>query len=229
MRSESVSLILASVSPRRQELVSALGLSVQVLPADVDETRLAEESPVELAKRLSIAKAEGIAERFPTAVVIAADTLVALEQQILGKPADAREATAMLAALRARTHRVYSGLALVQRGAGRRSVQVVETLVHMRDYTNEEIDRYVTSGDPMDKAGAYAIQSATFRPVAAVEGCYANVMGLPICHLYHVLSSWGVDVRHHPTKVCPMGSTCGCQWLADGPSCKTTVHLLPPM
>ncbi|MHB1294273.1 MAG: Maf family protein [Anaerolineae bacterium] len=227
MPTEDVSIILASASPRRQELIAGLGLQVRVLPADIDETRLDGESPADLAERLSAAKAQALADKFPEAVVIAADTLVALGQEVLGKPVDEPEAIAMLTMLRARIHSVFSGLAILRQSAQTRSIQVVCTQVRMRDYGEEELRRYVASGDSLDKAGAYAIQSPSFSPVAAIEGCYTNVMGLPICHLHRVLTSWGIPVPRRPNEVCPLGSDCGCR-RPDGPTCETggPVHWL---
>lgn len=199
---EMPSIVLASRSPRRCELLSALGVAFTVCPADVDETPHPNESPIDLAKRLSRTKAYAIARDMPQALVIAADTLVIHKGRLLGKPGSPEEAFRMLRELRGCAHDVVTGLALVQTATDRESVQVACTPVFMRAYTDAEIYSYVKTGDPLDKAGAYAVQNAAFAPVERLEGCYANVVGLPLCHLYRVLRAWGFMVRH-PLQVCP--------------------------
>jgi len=195
-----ISILLASASPRRRELLSLLGLPFSVVVADVDETDGDGESPQAMVQRLSRAKALAVATRHPHALVIAADTTVALDGQSLGKPADAAEATAMLRALRGRLHRVYSGLTVAQ--GGQALTDLAESDVWMRDYSDEEIVRYVISGDPLDKAGAYAVQHASFHPAERVEGCFASVMGLPLCHLARTLARLGVTVPVGVPIVC---------------------------
>jgi septum formation protein len=180
-------LILASGSPRRRTFMELLGLPFEVHVADVDERSLPGESPAGLVARLARAKAQAVAGRFPRAAVIGADTIVTLEGEILGKPADAGEAAAMLRRLRDRAHRVYSGVCVVPPGDRRPAVSVVESTVWMRAYAEIEIAAYVASGSPLDKAGAYGIQDAGFHPVARLEGCYASVMGLPLCHVARLL------------------------------------------
>lgn len=182
-------MILASGSPRRRQLIQLLGLPVQAVAAEVDETPLEGESPAELAARLACAKARAVAAGHPLELVIGCDTVVALDGEVLGKPAGEREAREMLERLRGRAHTVYTGVALVQ--GEKETVQIVETTVHMRDYTDAELAAYVASGDPLDKAGAYAIQHPSFQPVASWEGCYANVVGLPVCHVARKLQEWG--------------------------------------
>ncbi|MBN1179645.1 MAG: septum formation protein Maf [Anaerolineae bacterium] len=182
--------ILASGSPRRRELIDLLGLPVRVETAQVVEAACNEESPPETAARLALAKARAVAVRHPSAFVLGCDTVVALDGALLGKPAHAAQATAMLTALRGRTHAVYTGIALVE--GAREATDLAETTVRMRAYTDAELTAYVATGDPLDKAGAYAIQHATFRPVAGWDGCYANVMGLPLCHVARLLAAWRV-------------------------------------
>jgi len=204
-----ISILLASASPRRRELLSLLGLPFLVVVADVDETDGDGESPRAMVQRLSRAKALAVATRHPHALVIAADTTVALDGKSLGKPADAAEATAMLSALRGRLHRVYSGLTVAQ--GGQALTDLAESDVWMRDYSDEEIARYVTSGNPLDKAGAYAVQHASFHPAERVEGCFASVMGLPLCYLARTLARLGVTVPVNVPIVCQAHTGFACR------------------
>ncbi len=208
-------IVLASASPRRHELVSAMGLSFEVVTSDIDETPRPQEAPLTLAHRLSQAKAEAVARDYIDAITIAADTLVVLDEHILGKPRDQAEALTMLAQLRDRRHLVYSGLAVIDQPGQRRCTQVAITPVRMRNYTDAEIQQYVATGDPMDKAGAYAIQYAGWNPVAGFDGCYTNVMGLPMCHLYRILRSWDVQVPRHPLESCPYALQEGCPYARE--------------
>ncbi|MFO7742969.1 MAG: Maf family protein [Anaerolineae bacterium] len=181
-------LILASQSPRRRELLSLLGLRFEVTTSDVREIPRADETPAELVTRLSRAKALAAElDGRHRALVIACDTIVALEEspgeaEILGKPSDPDDARAMLRRLRGRSHLVYSAATVWDSSRGA-ATDLVETRLRMRSYSQAEIRAYVASGDPLDKAGAYAIQHQGFNPVAKVEGCYASVMGLPLCHV----------------------------------------------
>jgi len=210
------SIILASASPRRQHLLNALGVPFRVIVADIDETPLPGEAPAEMAHRLSLAKAQKVAQRAPESIVIAADTLVAVGSQVLGKPSDADQAFAMLDALRDRAHSVFSGLAFVQSPSGQASVQVVETGVVMRAYTDQEMWSYIKSGDPMDKAGAYAIQHDVFDPVDHITQCYTNVMGLPMCHVAKMLLEWQAETCLDPLAACPYAIDHGrCLWASD--------------
>jgi septum formation protein len=191
-------LILASISPRRRELVSLLGLPFQSISAAADETPRGNESPADLVRRLSRAKVEAGVHDFPDAVVVAADTIVALDDLILGKPRDRDDATRMLRLLRGRSHTVYSGLTVAH---GAEVVQVATTTVWLRDYSDADIAAHVATGDPLDKAAAYAIQYHSFHPVARIEGCHANVMGLPLCHLYRALKELAIPLRE-PDRAC---------------------------
>ncbi len=214
MPASQPAIILASESPRRRELLAGLGLAFDVQPADVDERPLPGEAPEALALRLSRAKADVAARRAPEALVVAADTLVVLGDIVLGKPASPEEASAMLRSLRGRTHRVLTGLTLRQASLAYESTQLADTPVLMRAYADDEVRAYVASGDPLDKAGAYAVQNHRFAPVARLEGCYANVVGLPLCHLYRALARRGVQPRH-PLAACPWPqSHGGCAWAA---------------
>lgn len=193
-------LILASQSPRRQQLLAALGYTFTVDAADVDETPLPGERPDALACRLCRAKAAAVAARHPSAVILAADTVVALDGALLGKPADPAEAVAMLRALRGRTHQVYTAVSIAAAGAVTARLSVSN--VTMRAYSDEEIAAYVATGDPLDKAGAYAIQHPRFSPVAAWEGCYAGIMGLPLALAHEMLAAAGVTASVGVATVC---------------------------
>lgn len=174
------SLILASASPRRRRLLQVLGLPFSVQSADIDESALAAEAPVLHARRLAETKARVVADGQASVVVIAADTIVVQEGRILGKPKDAAEARSMLQSLRKAPHQVITGVAVATTTPKRLISTAHTSLVTMRPYTDAEIDAYLATGDPMDKAGAYAIQHPDFHPVAHYEGCFASIMGLPL-------------------------------------------------
>src|SRR6266542_1923870 len=182
---ETPRLVLASASTRRRQILYALGMPFESMDVAIDETPLSEETPEALAKRLAAAKAEAGAARAPGAVVVGADTVVVLEGESLGKPRDADEARAMLLRLRGRMHRVMTAVAIeFPDGPGRMKPTVSTGIdiaeVWMRDYGDDEIEDYITTGDPFDKAGSYAIQHPTFRPVERISGCFLNVVGLPL-------------------------------------------------
>lgn len=205
-------LILASGSPRRRELLASLGLDFTVLKPDVDETQHPGEAPDAYVYRLSREKAGAIAERLradgqhdatilaaDTIVVLAADTAGDLDGEVLGKPADPDEARLMLQRLRARPHIVCTAItvqAFHRDAAQARAItELTRTVVHMRDYTDAEIEAYIASGDPFDKAGGYAIQHEGFRPAARIEGSHTNVVGLPLETLRRMLTELGVPVQ----------------------------------
>ncbi|MBN2148615.1 MAG: septum formation protein Maf [Anaerolineales bacterium] len=199
-----VSLILASNSPRRKQLIALGGWLYEVAAAEVDETVLLGEQAADYVLRLAQSKARTAIERIAAGValqgergedvlVVAADTSVVDGDQILGKPRDPDEARQMLARLRKRTHQVYTALAVMRLRDGAMLTDLCVTDVPMRDYSDEEMIAYIQTGDPLDKAGAYAIQHAGFHPVERLEGCYANVVGLPLCHLKRTLRRWGVQ------------------------------------
>ncbi|MCH8206820.1 MAG: septum formation protein Maf [Chloroflexi bacterium] len=192
-------VVLASGSPRRRELVRALDLDVKLVDSPGDETpRVPGETPGDFVVRQSLDKARAAADGIADAVVIGADTTVALDGRLLGKPADKAEATEMLRALRAREHRVLTGVTVLDAASGRRLSTSKATTVLMRAYSDDEVEAYVASGGPMDKAGAYAVQDERFRPAAEVRGCYLNVIGLPLCELAQLLDAMGIQsqVRH---------------------------------
>jgi septum formation protein len=171
-------LVLASASPRRRELLTAAGVSFDVEPADIDETRLADEAPGTYVLRLARQKAEAVAARHPQRAVLGADTIVVLGEIVLGKPRDAAEAAAMLRQLSGRAHDVMTGVALVANGQTHALVET--TSVWMAEISRADIDWYVASGEPLDKAGAYAIQGLASRFIPRIEGAYSNVVGLPV-------------------------------------------------
>ena len=174
-----------------------------VTPVEVNETVRPGESPRAYVTRLASEKALAAANTLrPDSVVVAADTTVADGDQILGKPNDATEAVQMLKQLRGRTHQVYTAIAILPYGTTEPVIDLCMTNVPMRAYTDDEIFAYVATGDPFDKAGAYAIQHPRFRPVASMDGCYANVVGLPLCHLTRTLEKNGFDARADVPRNC---------------------------
>ena len=175
-------LILASNSPRRRQLLALTGISFVVSVADVDEGQLSNETPADYVLRLAETKARAV-KADADQIVLAADTTVVDGGDILGKPQDDEEAVTMLRRLRGHTHQVYTGIALLRKSDGLLLKDLCITDVPMRDYSDEEIQEYVTTGDPVDKAGAYAIQHSEFHPVERMDGCFASVMGLPVCHV----------------------------------------------
>jgi septum formation protein len=186
-------LVLASNSPRRRQLFALGNWDFNVIVADVDETPLTDETPKAYVLRLAQAKALAIQPKAESdAVIIGADTTVVLEDSILGKPVDETDAERMLKQLRGRTHQVYTALALHRVSDGQTLTELSVTDVPMRNYSDDEIAAYVQSGDPMDKAGAYAIQHPDFQPVESMQGCYASVMGLPMCHLLRALQKFEI-------------------------------------
>ncbi|HEY8370565.1 MAG TPA: Maf family protein [Thermodesulfobacteriota bacterium] len=189
-------IVLASASPRRLDLLRRVGLAPEVAPADVDERLLPGEAPDAAARRLAALKADAACRQIESgpAFVIAADTIVAIDGQSLGKPADAAEAVAMLERLSGRTHEVHTGFVVAgAAGAaeGRRVASVVTTRVRVKRLSRAEIDGYVATGEPFGKAGAYAIQGAGAFMVTAVEGSVTNVIGLPLAEVLEALVALG--------------------------------------
>jgi MAF protein len=179
-------VILASNSPRRRQLLGLTGLDFKVIAADVDETPLKDETPTDYVLRLAVLKALAVASQVEQdALVVAADTTVVDGGQILGKPLDNQDAESMLKQLRGRIHEVFTAIAITR--SGKLDTDLCGTNVPMREYSDEEVQVYIDTGDPLDKAGAYAIQHPGFHPVSQLQGCYANVVGLPLCHLTRAL------------------------------------------
>ena len=192
-------LVLASQSPRRKELLSALDCPFQVVQSDLSEGDFREsQDPKEEAQHLALMKAREVVGRVPNALVLGADTVVVLNGRVMGKPRDESEAVRMLAGLRGRKHQVVTGMAVVDGATGRSTLACRETTVLMRDYSDYEIRAYVSSGKALDKAGAYGIQDAEFHPAASIEGCYLNVVGLPLCELVSLLETFDLRTRPRP-------------------------------
>ena len=204
-------LILASVSPRRRDLLARLDLPFKVVDSRVDEGAL-RGRPEPIARRLAAAKARAVAAERPDAIVLAADTVVAHRGTLLGKPRDADEAQAMLQRLRGRVHRVVTAVAVLPPGRRRPLIDHATTYVTIRRYTDADIAASIARGDPFDKAGAYAIQDERLAPVARYhappgppvsrpvgsggQGCYCNVMGLPLWTAMRLLERAGLDITH---------------------------------
>ncbi len=224
-------ILLASASPRRRELIKLLGLPVETTSADIDEVPLPNEQAADMAVRLSKDKtarvlpfipartlATGEAGRSPSAspaqctgydgahpsafILLASDTVVSLDGEPLGKPGDAAEARSMLQRLRERVHQVYTAITLLDPQTDRSITDLACSDVPMRAYTDDEIEDYIASGDPFDKAGAYAIQHNGFHPVENFAQCFANVMGLPLCHVVRSLRRLGVEVPNDVPTLC---------------------------
>jgi septum formation protein len=182
-------VILASASPRRRQLLLLVGIVHEVRPADVDESLLPGEPPDAHAERLARAKAHAVAEREPDAVVIAADTIVVVDGDVLGKPRDAQDARAMLRRLSGRTHTVLTAVAVAL--AARTESAVESVAVTFRSLRDDEIDAYIATGEPMDKAGAYGIQGYGATIVERVDGDYFSVMGLGLRRLVELMARVG--------------------------------------
>jgi predicted house-cleaning NTP pyrophosphatase (Maf/HAM1 superfamily) len=220
-------LVLASNSPRRRQLLAFTGWRFLVRPVDIDERPQPGELPEEYVLRLAESKARAAGRQAePGQIVLAADTTVANGDTILGKPADAREAQEMLRSLRRREHIVYTAIGVCQvgtlddrgtsidqsaqppgteplrAGTPRVFTDVCATRVWMRNYSDEEIEAYIASGDPFDKAGAYAIQNPDFQPVERIEGCYSCVAGLPVCQVVRALARFGLTPPEDVTAAC---------------------------
>lgn len=185
--------ILASASPRRRELLQSIGLELEVRPSHVPEVHQPGEAPEEYVARLSRDKAAALAGVFPSDWVIAADTTVVLDDQLLEKPADAADAARMLAQLAGRTHTVYTGVTLENSALGWRDTRVAESEVRMLPLSDADIEWYVATGEPLDKAGAYGVQGKGAMFIEAIHGSYTNVVGLPLAMLFQMLRKAGVD------------------------------------
>lgn len=176
---------------------------------DVDESRQVNESPSQYVLRVAQAKAQAAHAAASEQIILAADTTVADGEQTLGKPSNPQEARAMLRQLRGRSHQVHTGLVLVLPD-GRRLTDLCVSQVPMRAYTDAEIESYIESGDPLDKAGAYAIQHPGFHPVECFSGCFASVMGLPLCHLVRTMRRAGLNPPVDPAQVCQTNNRYTC-------------------
>lgn len=194
-------LLLASNSPRRKQLFALGNWTFKVVVSDVDESQILDETPRDYVLRLAQAKALAVAKQADSEnIIIGSDTAVIDGNEILGKPKDKQDAERMLKQLRGRTHQVYTGVAVYRARDEMMLTELSITDVPMRSYSDFEIDAYIQTGDPMDKAGAYAIQHPDFNPVESMRGCYAGVMGLPMCHVTRALQK--IDV--YPQANIPM-------------------------
>ena len=183
-------LILASQSPRRRELLAQVGYRFDVHAADIDESRHANEAPEAYVQRLALEKAQVVLSKFPDAVILGADTTVVLDGNILNKPRDIADAEAMLRALSGRTHLVHTGIAVVCATQQRSHVET--TAVTFATIDDAGLDRYLATGDSLDKAGAYGVQGFAAQWVPRIEGCYFNVMGLPLAAMVALLASFDI-------------------------------------
>lgn len=186
-------LVLASASPRRRELLAQTGLPFRVIPSGFDESAVTAATPAELAEALARGKAADVARLLQGGVVIGADTIVVRAGEVLGKPQDDADAIRMLRLLSGGWHEVMTGVAVVEVSGGRELSGVEITRVKMRELAPEDVEAYVASGEPRDKAGAYAIQGLGSLLVERIDGCYANVVGLPVFHLAGLLREFGID------------------------------------
>ncbi|WP_066353074.1 Maf family protein [Fervidicola ferrireducens] len=187
-------LILASASPRRQKLLKQIGLDFEIIPSSIDETVPPGVAPDVAAVKLAENKAIDVARRLKDGIVIAADTVVALDDSILGKPKDEEEARKMLERLSGRWHRVFTGIAVIDSSSSKKVTDYEESRVKFKNLSSVEIENYIRTGEPMDKAGAYGIQGKGALLVEKIEGCYYNIVGLPLFRLSLVLSHFGVKI-----------------------------------
>jgi MAF protein len=213
---KSRALVLASSSPRRQELIRLLGRSWTVKAANIDESSIDIPEPETNVIETARLKANHVAASSPlNALIIAADTTVVLDGRMLNKPKDAEEARDMLLVLRGRAHQVHTGIVVIDNYSAKTFTDICSVDVPMRDYDLSEIVTYIGTGDPLDKAGAYAIQHPVFQPVEELTGCYASVVGLPLCHLVRLLLRLEAKVtadvplacQNHHNYQCPVYRT----------------------
>jgi septum formation protein len=193
---KSPQLILASASPRRRALLAQLAIPFEIMPANIEEQQLPQESPFTYVVRMAQSKATCLAQQYPDALVLGADTIVVLDNHILGKPENSAVAHQMLHRLSGRQHTVMTGLALLHQRQQFLCIDTVSTLVRFRPLLQAEIEQYVDTGEPFDKAGAYAIQGGAAAFVVSLEGCYTNVVGLPLHRTAALLRSAGLCVPY---------------------------------
>lgn len=207
--SELPSLILASISPRREELLSTISFPFHIIDSGIEETLSGRHSPAATASILASRKAEAVARRICTGIVLAADTVIDFRKQLWGKPDHYDHALKMLQMLRGEPHNVITALAVLNKCEGLKVVSTVVTEVRMRDYRDDEIREYLETGEPFDKAGSYAIQGLGGRLVDSTSGCYNNVIGLPLCETVELLRFVGLPLSEQTAICClPSGKTC---------------------
>lgn len=196
-------LVLASQSPRRTELLALTGLAFAQEYVQIDESRRAGEPATQYATRLACEKAAAGAQlQNDGCLVLAADTVVVHNDTVLGKPANAEDADRMLRNLQGQAHTVITAIALAQAGSGNSRTECCSTQVQMRRFSQQDRSDYIASGDPLDKAGGYGIQNHQFQPATTLGGCFANVMGLPLCHVVRVLSAVGITLPSDTPGAC---------------------------
>jgi septum formation protein len=187
----SFPFILASASPRRKELLHSVGLKFKIIPSDVDESCIAGESPQNHVRRLSCAKVAAVANQYPKALVLGADTIVVIDDLILGKPKNRKQAREMLQRLSNRRHTVFTGFTIARIDSGRSKTGVVRSAVQFKKISPEEMDWYVDGSEPYDKAGGYAAQGMGAYFIKAIRGSYTNVIGLPLSETLEGLKNIG--------------------------------------
>jgi len=209
-------LVLASSSPRRRDLMQGLGLEFSVAPSNIAEDPLPGESPEQMVRRLSLEKALAVRSSISEGYIIGADSTVVLNGRAIGKPADAADARRMLLELRGTRHHVTTGLTVVDAASGRCLTDSMTCPVLMREFTDAEMEASIASGTPMDKAGAYAIQDQEFQPASLLNGCYTNVLGLPLCRLVELLAALGCPLPSKGAMPLPQGCGAQCPFAKGG-------------
>ncbi len=195
MRYLKTNLVLASRSPRRYDILKQLGLQFETRPSEVDEDEFDNSiAPMDFVMNLAFRKALKVSQAITEGIVIGADTVVVIEGEILGKPQSEKEAIEMLTRLSGKEHSVFTGLALLEVPDGRKSISFAETKVQFRSLERTEIEKYAATGEPLDKAGAYGIQGKGAILVEKIDGCYYNVVGLPVAKLINMLKEFGVSI-----------------------------------
>ena len=184
-------IILASASPRRSELLTSIGLKIKIVPSDIDETLEVAETPVQHVARLAQEKATFVAKDYPSSWIIGADTIVVLDNNIIGKPTDKAHAKSMLKSLSNKTHIVYTGFAIINLHNNMLHAEVVESAVTLRFITDDELNWYINTPEPYDKAGAYALQGKGAVFVKSISGSHSNIIGLPISEVTCALKAFG--------------------------------------
>jgi len=188
-------IILASTSPRRKELLEKTGLPFEIVASNYEEDMTLVLPPHELAKHLSKGKADAVAQDYKDAIIIAADTFIVFGDKILGKPHTPKKAKETLAMLSGGTHSIVTGFTIIDTQTGKNISRTTETKVHFRKLTIEEIDAYVATGEPLDKAGAYGIQGLGSELVDKIEGSFSNVVGLPVEEVMVALKDFGIEIK----------------------------------
>ena len=211
MMAKQFKLVLASASPRRKELLALMGLPFETRPGSFVEPKQGNQNPQSYVLSLAAAKADHVPAHAGE-IILSADTIVAFEDELLGKPADDTEARETLEKLRGKPHSVFTALNVSDVSAGKTLQSVCKTTVLMRPWTPEEENAYIYKGSYRDKAGGYAIQDPEFHPVERIEGCYANVMGLPLCHLYRLFGQLGLALPADLPEACQAHNNISCSF-----------------